>query len=431
MRRSSPKGFTLIELMIAGTVAMFVMMGVSMTFISQAQQYQAHAGRRGVQHAARLGLGLIENELRNAGYGVDPDLAIIAFDSYDAELPGQGNDFPDAVSIHSRDPDFSRRGSLAGTTFNFTTALTQKLRRGQILLLMCAGAQAYMYGVVSATTTDTAASVTLHAANTGVADTPVSEPGPAYRVDPFAPPATPGTVPGCLSANATALKVNRSTFFVRAFTENTQPVPYLMLHRGIDVDGDNDVDADDAVPVSAGVEQLQLSYVMQGSPTGLPTIVGTRNAKEPAFGMAWRVAANAPTPNWREAPYTHASRQTSHPANIRQVRVTLIARSTNVIESVLGENLNDPAAAHTKGTFADGTVAWKQLENLGNAVPAKFNPAIYHPITGTALPATQGLKASYLRVPLRVSVSPKNLLMRSQFLPPNNDPTDTTIARGG
>ena len=97
------------ELLVGAAVGAVVLVGISLTFISQAQQYQAHASRRGVQANARQSLAFMGRHLRLAGYGVNPDRAILAYDSYNATNDAQEPGYPDAFVVHWRDPLFRRR----------------------------------------------------------------------------------------------------------------------------------------------------------------------------------------------------------------------------------------------------------------------------------------------------------------------------------
>ncbi len=124
------------------------------------------------------------------------------------------------------------------------------------------------------------------------------------------------------------MKVDRYSFFVQAFDDDgdnaTAPVPYLMLHRGIDIATPGGVDEADAVPIAAGVEQLQLACVMNADmrKTAPPAILGVNNPNEPPFGEAWDADGMQPG---RERPamkdsYPDAKCFTSNPANVRLVR---------------------------------------------------------------------------------------------------------------
>ena len=100
--RSQPTGFTLVELLVGTAIGAVVLTGIAAVFVSQAWRYQAHANRRAVQSSVRQALGFVERHVRNAGYGVDPDRALLAYDSYDAASNAHGEGFPDALTVHSR-----------------------------------------------------------------------------------------------------------------------------------------------------------------------------------------------------------------------------------------------------------------------------------------------------------------------------------------
>src|SRR5687768_4173423 len=143
MRKSiHSRGFTLLELLVGAAVGAVVLAGISLSFISQAQQYQAHSSRRGVQANARQALAFMGRHLRAAGYGVNPDRAIISWDSYDAASNQQVPGFPDAFAVHFRDDLFRRRAQAVAPnqiTLRAAEPLKpgQEMRRGQILLVIC------------------------------------------------------------------------------------------------------------------------------------------------------------------------------------------------------------------------------------------------------------------------------------------------------
>src|SRR5690349_71236 len=116
MRQSfRSRGFTILELLVGAAVGAVVLAGISMTFISQARQYQIHASRRGVQANARQALAFMGRHLRAAGYGVNPDRAILSWDSYDAAANQQAPGFPDAFAVHFRDEMFHRRAQTVAS----------------------------------------------------------------------------------------------------------------------------------------------------------------------------------------------------------------------------------------------------------------------------------------------------------------------------
>lgn len=393
--RSLSRGFTLIELLVTLVISSVAMTAISSALIMQVQYYRAQANRRASQSNARQALSFIQSQLRAAGYGVDPDRAILAFDSFDAASPlAQAANYPDALVMHARDPAFQRIVTAADAgQLTFTPALQEPLRQGQILLVMCSGAISYAFVTVAATTDADATRVTLEPAAAG-AESPVSSPGARFHQQ--------GNIPadGCYNdalKPAALVKVDRKAFYVAALDDDasaaTPAVPYLMMHDGTDLNADEEVTAADAVPIADNVEQLQIAYVLNTVTDAAPQVVGVTDMVP--WGDDWDANAPPPKPLMRDS-YKSPSRLTNHPANIRQVRVTLVSRGT-----LTDEGTGDDLTVAVEGSY-DGNVIWKQLENLG-ASPAPFNPA----------------GGGYARTVLRGSVAPKNLMMRGQFLPPN------------
>jgi len=418
------RGFSLIELLVGTVVGSIVLLGISMTFISQAQQYQAHASRRALQANARQSLNFMDRKVRASGYGVHPDRAVLAYDSYDVVSDSAVAGYPDAIVVHSRDPLF-RRTVQAVTSAQIVlpagiTTGNEEMRRGQILLLLCPLATDFAFVTVGQYVAPNSAVIPLdQAAPAGSPNSPTRAPGGLFReqakVD-----------AGCFD-QATLVKVNRTAFYVAMFDDDGNPAtqgstPYLMMHQGLDmpsalaVEGDGQINAEDALPVAEGIEQLQVAYILNANnplnPAMVPPIVGVEEVPmlTPAFwGEAWQ-ASNTDANNFvsTETPPVpwffddavsagHPLRGVNHPANIRQIRLTVVARSTLVDQSIVGDDLLNGA----QGTpLSNGAIPWRQLENLDNPTPA-FRP--------------QG--GGYYRVILRSSITPKNMLMNAQFPP--------------
>jgi type IV pilus assembly protein PilW len=408
MRRS---GFTLVELLISMAVASVVIIGITGTFLAQARQYQAHASRRAVQASSRMGLSFLERTIRAAGYGVDPDRVVLAYDGFNISSPTTANlNYPDAITVHSRDTNFQRQlTSVTPTNIIFSGALTEPLYKGQILLLMCLGGQTYAYVTVATTVPVTGGSPVNVALSVSPAiESPTSSPGARFHpAQGGYNGAAPDLTKSCFDTGW-VMKINRTSFYVAAFDDdgNAQSplVPYLMMHRGLDTNLDVTVDASDAVPIAMGIEQLQIAYVLQQQGNAVPTLLGVQDGGAvPGWGSAW---ASATTPvDWVDAPYNDVTRTVSHPANVRQIRLSLVARSNLTDSQSPGDDLFNPGQSWNSETLTtSGVVAWQQMENLGATPPTEF------------LPTGRG----YGRTALRVSVTPKNLLMRSQFLPPGS-----------
>ncbi len=453
---SRARGFTLLELLVGAAVGAVVLVGISLTFISQAQQYQAHASRRGIQSNARQSLSFLERNLRMAGYGVDPDRAVIAYDSYDAANDQQAQGFPDAFVIHWRDALFRRNVlSVDPTTITLpnTEPLTETMRRGQILMVICAPnpspttvddviANANPPHAFVTVSTATPTSISLdQTPPAGAPNSPTHGPGRLFHEQAMLSAPIP-----CFHSAAhppQVVMIHRAAFYVAMFHMDGNPAnpgtPFLMMHQGLDmpstasITGDGNIDANDAVPVAEGIEQLQVAYILDTSvdpaidPDQTPTLLGVDTLMDAAhYGENWEQINPDPTTGlptgWFFNPFKPGSlnrkynptelaqkHMADHPANIRQVRLTLVARSAVPDPQIVGDNLmqrpdgspypNGPALLD-----ATGSTAWRHLENLtlGPTAP-DFTPSGGH----------------YYRTLLRQSVAPKNLLMNRQFIPVN------------
>ncbi len=395
-----PRGFTLVELLVGAAVGALVLTAIGIVFVSQASQYQAHASRRAVQASVRQALGFMERHVRNAGYGVDPDRAVLAYDSYDAAGDAHGDGFPDGLSVHARDLYFRRLATTVGSDFlRFDQALRRPLRKGEILLVLCPGAVRYAYVTVAETTAANATSVRLDT-STAPVDSPAGPPGALFREHARLAEACfhDGEPP-------VVVKVGRTSFYVAAFDEDGDPAtpgttPYLMQHRGVDLNGDGRIDGGDATPIAVGVEQLQVAYILNTLGEEAPTLVGVDGAVP--WGEGWHTGtAEQDRPRLEDA-YASPRRLTAHPANIRQVRLTLVARSTQRDPQRPGDDvLTLGTTGHAGPALPSGATPWRQLENLGTTPAREFDPR----------------GGGFTRAVLREAITPKNLLMRSQFIP--------------
>lgn len=395
MRRAAAPGFTLIELMIAVAVALFVIAGIFLAFSAQASNYAAEQRQMAAQSGSREGLDLMAEVLRNAGYGVDPHLALLAYDGFNAAAAGQTSPdpaYPDAVVVHARDLDFQRGVVTAAPDSIHFSAPLGTVHPGQIFLLLCSGAAETAYVTALEKTADD--TVSLQAASVVTLDSPTGWPGPQFHQE------AKLNDPCFARPDVVAVRVKRWAFFVRAYADDpSQPnatTPYLMLSQGLDLDGSGAVDLADAVPLAPNVEQLQVAYLMDAVPPTCPSPAIHGVTDSPPWGTTW-ITAGGPS---MDTPYTDPSRCTSDVANVRQVRVTLVARAGK-LNGAAGDDAFAPDAG--TGVLTSGTVAWKPLENLSGP-------------SGAFAPRGGG----YQRTVLRISVATPNLAMRSQFLPTSN-----------
>jgi type IV pilus assembly protein PilW len=172
-----------------------------------------------------------------------------------------------------------------------------------------------------------------------------------------------------------------------------------MLHRGLDANGDGSIDAADATPIAVGIEQLQVAYILNTLDKSAPPLVGVDGTVP--WGESWSTGVpETDRPRFEDA-YSSPRRLGSHPANIRQVRLTLVARSTQADTQRPGDDVLTPGASGSEGPALPSGAAWRQLENLGTTPAAAFDPR----------------GGGFTRAVLREAIAPKNLLMRSQFIP--------------
>jgi type IV pilus assembly protein PilW len=454
------RGFTLLELLVGAAVGALVLVGISLTFISQARQYQAHANRRGLQANARQAMSFMERRLRDAGYGVNADRAIIPYDSFNAEANGSEPGYPDAFIVHWREPRF-RLTAISATPNEIRlppNELTTDLRMGTILLVICSPVTTPSGNEINDRIVN---AKPPHAFVTVGAHVPAGQVAiPLDQTDPATAPNSPLAMPGRLFHEQAAeltnpcftgatppsvVMINRAAFYVAMF-DNGQGArtPYLMMHTGQDMPTGNNpagngvIDETDAVPVAAGIEQLQVSYILDtnaedaltANPPGdnTPIVRGVEDDMDADYyGEAWEAivvpdyngGSRLPR-NWFLNPYTTYPNTVfnpltndlakvhlaDHPANIRQVRLTLISRSALPDPEIPGDDLllrldGNPYPDGPALPGANGR-AWRHLENLG-APTADFRPA----------------GGGFYRFILRQSVTPKNMEVSRQFVPVN------------
>ncbi len=317
-----PRGFTLVEMMASTVVLVIAGAAISMAFIFAQRAMQAEAQIKSAVEGARLSSGYLERTLRLAGYGLDPQHA---FDFSTANLtdlgttkdnftaPAGGAQFTtDDLAFRYRNPSWLRRGYLAAaatsTTLNLrdTTTFGVPLKMGQAIMVACRG------GVDYAVFRTTAA---------------VEADDDSVGVDEYGAP----------------FQSNTSKCFVN---DGANPEPYVMLiHearvRVVDLGGRpflvvyNNLNAPDAAnqdfdPIAADVENFQIAYLMNRPRPGVvATEVDSGGNKNWILGDA----ASESTPDPAAAAplfgtdYSDTIRFNAHPANIRALRVNIVARS--------------------------------------------------------------------------------------------------------
>jgi type IV pilus assembly protein PilW len=384
-RSSAPSGrahgFTLLEMMVSSVIMVLVLGGIAATFIATQRSYQHESQVKMATENARQANAYLDRLVKMAGYGLDPRFAF-DFGTFGGTLVKDNAVVPmpagvppvvtDDLAFRYRNPGYLRRGSLNGNTLTLSGApntLGVPIKTGQPVLIACRGGNNYLVARAAANTV--AGSTTL-----GLIDH-----GPPFDGSNGLP--LLAGAPGCATdQNNPAFVMLIHEVRVRVISRGTPGTPlrsFLVVFNS-HADPANNTDFD---PIAADVESFQVAYVMNRDPA----------AVSPAYspGGNWILGdaenqlpdrtALAPL---MESPYTDPNRYTAHPANIRQVRVSVVARSQRT-----------PVRAPTD-PFA--------VEN--------FTPASL-------------LFDGYYRSTTLSSVRLPNMLSRSFFTPPLREPVDT------
>jgi type IV pilus assembly protein PilW len=367
----SRRGFSLIELLVAITVAAVVLAGVVSVVSSQQKAYYDGQRQRDAQGSGRLALQQLEQALQVAGYGMDAPLAL-DFDRYQGtawgtcpkELdpcPRDATDNSDEIVSYNRNARYwvPDNGMMepSGNAWRIQAADvgTVKIRAragqvfpmGQIVQAVCPAGTLYAYATVATTVkVDTCGTppcpdqdVTLDLNPPDGAD-PFNQPDALDAA--FSPAAS------CFSAGQARLfLIERHRFHVRPVKVDGVFLPYLAHDAGVDTNGDDAIDDKDEVLVAEGVEILQFGYAMtsaalatRGVTPGKPITMqpgeqgGTGTADvltllqfpgpiDPSVSV-YRATSFF---GYSVVPPAHARRLTDHQANIRAIQIALVARS--------------------------------------------------------------------------------------------------------
>lgn len=376
------RGFTLIELMVATAVAAIVLAGVIVAANAQTKAYAVGARQRTAQAEARSALLYVEQRLQTAGFGLDPVFAL-DFDHYAptaaplcpaqlAPCPRDAQANSDELVFYSRNPNYwipsdtnaacgglpcAPSGNVWTVSAASSSSVTISARKddhfemGQIVLVVCRGGNFYAFSTIGANVNVTADTpslpLTLAAAVPG---------DPFNQPDAMVAPAAGNCF---TSGSARMFLVDRYRFHVRPENVNGGVVPYLVLDRGIDANHDGAIDDDDELVIAEGIENFQVAYVFANpvlatqvaglsGPLSYATGGGTGStgvANEitltlfpgPAPGPTQSVYAPSSFYGYTFGPPAPPQRLTDHQANIRAVRIALVARSPGTDRDALGD----------------------------------------------------------------------------------------------
>jgi len=355
------RGVTLIELLIAGVVAAIVLVAIFGAVHAQQSAYYEGQRTRVAQASARNAVLFMEQKLQLAGLGMAPSLAFDfgGYTSGPCPTAEMGDCDRDSVSnsdelvFHARNPNYwfpapaaaspEPRGQawlvkdVTESGVKVTMARTgDRFRVGEVLQAVCSGGALYAYFTV-ATAVDTLAADVAEQ----VIPLAASSADPFHRQD--------AATDGCFrDGTAHLFRIERYRFHVRPIASAAGYDPYLVLDRGISGDGSGTVGENDELIVAAGIESLQVAYVLANG-----TVAGATSGNVITFVEGATGATGVPdqittlvfpgaAPESGQSIYTPTSfyrfpvgpplpadspRLTDHQANIRSVRIAVVARS--------------------------------------------------------------------------------------------------------
>jgi type IV pilus assembly protein PilW len=407
--RPSQAGFTLIELLVGIVVSLVVVAGAVTLLGAQKRSFQGSNADRAQQETARMALEEISQNLRMAGYGVEPamvfdfgqmtDVPMERAPQGPSDLVTFGGDSagttgfacssavecrddvagPDQLAFQYRSPYFNHRiaSVSSSTSLIIDGPLQQPLRKGQVLQAVCmSGSMVWAYlrvGADVAATQDAQVTVPLESG------TDLEYPHQNRLID-------PGAGDTCYRTGlARLLKVERFRYLVQSYDAAGAVTawnaagsrPYLLLDRGLfDANGNPDLEV-----VTPDVEDLQVAYVYPLGPAG-QQVAGVTSGVRLGNSMAGiEFAPSGGTPRYETARLSPL-RGTRFPANIRAVRVAVVVRPPNA-DITLPNETNIPAAGNRPALTTGQPGYRRMLFETSVTLPNMETRAPFFPFTGT------------------------------------------------
>jgi len=332
------RGFTLIEMLVAGAISIFAIALVTAIFLSQNRTFVSLDLARDASGNGRDAVLEMETSIKRAGFGIDPAVA------FDFSCPVGSNchdriNAPDEITFYARNPQYvwtpqnaalgcnTAGGCFGGgniwpitattaTTIQVTLGANDVIHKGRILLAVCANGASPVFATSTGRVQGPGVMTLNVTINTNAAGIFA---GNAFQA--------------ChIGAGSALFLVDKFHYFVTTLAGE----PWLVLDTGLDYNQDSTTpptDVNDLVPVARDLEDMQVAY--QIGPAVSPPFA---TVPAPDSNTNWVVGddpghqeepSSAATP-----PQGGASSGTLHPGNIRAVRVTLVLRSRGVDTSL-------------------------------------------------------------------------------------------------
>jgi type IV pilus assembly protein PilW len=402
--RRTSRGFTIIELLVAVGVSVVVILGAMGLLVAQQRIFRVTSADRAVQETGRIALEELTSNLRLAGYGIDPAYAfdfgplttvrqerapktavVTAASTFASCTDVTCRDSvtgPDEIVFRYRNPFFVRSlASAPSSTTSITIAgpLTNPIRQGQILQVMCfAGDMLWAYVTVGAEVAATdSATVNITLAGANGDQFPFQN---GYLLNScFGAVAPRGASAITFASAAKVYLVDQFRYYVARYDGAGQLVtsltstarPFLMLDQGLLSSGAPILNV-----VAPDVEDIQFAYVFPSSPAGSQLVGATSGIAISTDGSGVDVDPDGGPPAFSDDS-TATTRTTQHPANIRAVGVSLVARmpqgDDQVADATIPAARNRPAVAGPPGyrrQLFETTAATRNLAARGPYFPS-------------------------------------------------------------